>query len=145
MSVRERTTGMKRIIYVLLLIVVALTSCNSYNKVFKTNDYDFEELAEDISFATTVTKPDAQAVLAVIKPFITKALLAGRAVVLEDLGRFQISLQSKCFPAETMESKEFLPSSMIKGHRILFRPEATLKKEIASKLSLNRLVSEVKE
>ena len=114
-------------------------------RAIKTNDYDFEELAEDISFATTVTKPDAQAVLGVIKLFITKALLAGRAVVLNDLGRFQISLQSKCFPAETMESKEFLPTSMIKGHRILFRPEASLKKEIASKLSLNRLVSEVKE
>ena len=114
-------------------------------RAIKTNDYTFDELAEDISLATTVTKPDTQAVLGVIKPFITKALLAGRAVVLEDLGRFQISLQSKCFTNETMQTDGFVPSSMIKGHRILFRPEVALKKEIASKLSLNRIASEVKE
>ncbi len=114
-------------------------------RAIKTNDYTFDELAEDISFATTVTKPDTQAVLGVIKPFITKALLAGRAVVLEDLGRFQISLQSKCFTSETMQADGFVPSAMIKGHRILFRPEVALKKEIASKLSLNRIASEVKE
>lgn len=32
---------MKRIAFILLSIVVALTSCDSYNKVFKTNDYDY--------------------------------------------------------------------------------------------------------
>ena len=105
-------------------------------RAIKLDDYTFEELAEDISFSTTVTKPDAQAVLAVIKPYITKALLAGRAVVLEDLGRFQISLQSKCFSQDAMAASDFSPSAQIKGHRIIFRPEVALKKEIASKLSL---------
>ena len=114
-------------------------------RAIKTNDYTFDELAEDISLATTVTKPDAQAVLGVIKLFTSKALLAGRSVVLNELGRFQISLQSKCFTAEELSDKEFVPSSKIKGHRILFRPEAALKKEVASKLSLNRIASEVKE
>ena len=28
-------------------------------RAIKTNDYTFDELAEDISFSTTVTKPDA--------------------------------------------------------------------------------------
>ena len=107
-------------------------------RAIKLDDYTFEELAEDISFSTTVTKPDAQAVLAVIKPYITKALLAGRAVVLEDLGRFQISLQSKCFSQDAMAASDFSPSAQIKGHRIIFRPEVALKKEIASKLSLVR-------
>ena len=32
---------MKKTVYILLLLVVALTSCDSYNKVFKTNDYDY--------------------------------------------------------------------------------------------------------
>ena len=44
-------------------------------RAIKANDYDFEELAEDISLATTVTKPDAQAVLGVIKLFITDETL----------------------------------------------------------------------
>lgn len=32
---------MKKTVYILLLLVLALTSCDSYNKVFKTNDYDY--------------------------------------------------------------------------------------------------------
>lgn len=73
------------------------------------------------------------------KKVYTKALLAGRAVVLEDLGRFQISLQSKCFSEDAMTAEDFVASSKIKGHRIVFRPEVSLKKEIASKLSLVKM------
>ena len=111
-------------------------------RAIKANDYDFEELAEDISLATTVTKPDAQAVLGVIKLFITKALLAGRAVVLEDLGRFQISLQSKCFSQDAMAASDFSPSAQIKGYHINFRPEVELKKEIAQKITFKRVTAE---
>ncbi len=32
---------MRRLLYILLLAVVALTSCSTYNKVYKTNDYDY--------------------------------------------------------------------------------------------------------
>ena len=38
-SVNDRK--MKRLAYILLLIVVTLTSCDTYNKVYKTNDYDY--------------------------------------------------------------------------------------------------------
>ena len=31
---------MKRAVYIFLLCVVALTSCDTYNKVYKSNDYD---------------------------------------------------------------------------------------------------------
>ena len=41
MLVREITTRMRRLLYILLLAVVALTSCSTYNKVYKTNDYDY--------------------------------------------------------------------------------------------------------
>ena len=58
----------------------------------KNSDYDFEDLVADVALATTVTKGDAMAVLASIKPFITKALLAGRRVVLNDLGSLVIGL-----------------------------------------------------
>ena len=72
-------------------------------RAVKTGEYTFSELAEDINNSTTVTKADAMAVLASVKPFITKALLAGQVVVLEDLGRFQVSLQGKCYNAETYD------------------------------------------
>ena len=63
-------------------------------KASKVSDYDFKELAEDIATATTVTKADALAVLASIKPYIKNALLSGRRVVLNDLGSFVISVRS---------------------------------------------------
>ena len=108
----------------------------------KTGEYTFEDLAADINNATTVTKADAKAVLASIKPFVLKALLSGQVVVLEDLGRLQITLQGKCYTQEDMNDKEFSPSAMIKSHRIVFRPEASLKKDIAKGISLKRISSE---
>ena len=108
----------------------------------KTGDYDFEELTEDIALATTVTKGDIMAVLASIKPFITKALLASRRVVLNDLGAFTIGLQGKCYSRDTMASEDFRPSEYIRGHRILFRPEVKLKKDVAAGIQLKRISSE---
>ena len=111
-------------------------------KAVKTGEYTFEDLAADINNSTTVTKADAMAVLASIKPFITKALLSGQVVVLNDLGRFQVTLQGKCYTSETMQAEDFTPASMIKGHRITFRPDVQLKRDVAGSLSLKRLSSE---
>ena len=108
----------------------------------KTGEYTFEDLAADINNATTVTKVDAMAVLASIKPFITKALLGGQVVVLDDLGRFQVTLQGKCYPKEVMQAEDFSPSAQIKSHRIIFRPEPKLKKDISKGISLKRISSE---
>ena len=112
-------------------------------KAVKTGDYTFEQLAEDINNSTTVTKADAMAVLASVKPYITRALLNGQVVVLQDIGRFQVTLQGKCYNAERMATEDFSPSSMIKSHRVVFRPEAQLKKEIAKGFKLKRISSEV--
>lgn len=45
-SLCEATAGhprsrMKKVVYIFLLVVVTLTSCDTFNKVFKTNDYDY--------------------------------------------------------------------------------------------------------
>ena len=108
----------------------------------KSGEYTFDDLANDINNSTTVTKADAMAVLASIKPYITKALLAGQVVVLQDIGRFQVTLQGKCYTSEDLADKEFSPSAMIKSHRILFRPEAKLKKDVSSGISLKRISSD---
>lgn len=112
------------------------------NKAQKTSDYTFDDLASDISYSTTVTKADAMAVLASIKPFITRALLGGQVVVLQDLGRLQVTIQSKCFSQDAMAASDFSPSTMIKGHKIIFRPEKGLKNDIASGIQLHRLTEE---
>ena len=112
-------------------------------RAIKTGEYKFEDLVEDINNSTTVTKADAMAVLASIKPFVTKALLAGQVVVLQDLGRLQVTLQGKCYTREIMNEKDFSPAAMIKGHRILFRPEVKLKRDVAGGIALKRVSSEV--
>jgi predicted histone-like DNA-binding protein len=111
-------------------------------RAIKTGEYSFSDLAEDINNSTTVTKADAMAVLASIKPFVTKALLSGQVVVLQDLGRLQVTLQGKCYPEEAIADKEFVPSSMIKSHKIVFRPDAALKREVAQDFKLKRISSE---
>ena len=111
-------------------------------RAVKTSDYTFDELAEDINNSTTVTQADAFAVLKSMKKYIKQALLAGRRVVLSDLGAFKVALTSKCYPEETMESDEFQPSAFIKGIRVGFRPEAKLLKELRAEHSLKRISSE---
>ena len=112
-----------------------------HGRAVKTSDYDFEDLAGDVQMSTTMTEADVLGVLRAMKGYIVKALLAGRVVVLNDIGRFQIALKGKCYPAEALQDKEFAPSSMIKGHRIVFRPEPKLKSAIASGLTLKRVSS----
>ena len=113
-----------------------------HGRVVKTSDYTFEDLASDINDSTTVTRADAMAVLGSIKPFVTRALLAGQAVVLQNLGRLQIGLRGKCYSRDAMSSSDFSPSAMIKGHKVVFRPEVKLKADIARGFSLKRISSE---
>ena len=113
-----------------------------HGRAVKTSDYDFEDLAGDVQMSTTMTEADVLGVLRAMKGYIAKALLAGRVVVLNDIGRFQIGLKGKSYNAATMNDKEFSPSSYIKGHRIVFRPEPKLKSAIASGLTLKRISSE---
>ena len=112
------------------------------NKASKTSDYSFDDLANDIAHSTTCTKADALAVLASIKPFIKSALLAGRRVVLNDLGYFVIGIRSKCFTKADMQKEGFLPSEKIKGYAVHFRPEPALKRELALGIQYKRISSE---
>jgi predicted histone-like DNA-binding protein len=111
-------------------------------RAVKTSDYTFDELAEDINNSTTVTQADAFAVLKSMKKYVKQALLAGRRVVLSDLGAFRVALTGKCYPREVMENKDFMPSAMIKGIRVGFRPEAKLLREIRAEHSLKRVSSD---
>ena len=111
-------------------------------KAVKTGEYTFDDLAADINNSTTVTKADAMAVLASVKPVILSALLAGRRVVLDDLGSLVLSVRSKCFTQEEMQEKDFVPSAKIKGYGIIFRPEVDLKKNLAKSMRYQIVASE---
>jgi nucleoid DNA-binding protein len=110
-------------------------------RAVKTGDYSFEDIAE----ITTVTKADAMAVLAAMRPKIKKALLAGQLVVLNDLGAFVIGIRGKSYNAATLTDEEFLPASYIKGWSLRFQPEVRLKKEIAKDFKLKRISSDAME
>ena len=116
-----------------------------HGQAIKTGELTMEKLAKRINNSTTVTQSDCYAVLKSMKDHIIEALNEGQVVVLEDIGRFQVSLKGKCYTRETMQDKEFRPSEYIKGHRIVFRPEAALKKAVADDFSLKRISSDVME
>ena len=113
-----------------------------HGAAIKTGELTMDKLAKRINNSTTVTQADCYAVLKSMQEHITEALTEGQVVVLDALGRFQITLQGKCYDAERMATQDFSPSAMIKGHRIVFRPDATLKKEIAKDFKLKRISSE---
>ena len=108
----------------------------------KTGELNFEKLAKRINNSTTVTAADCYAVLKSMKDNIIEALTEGQVVVLDDLGRFQVSLQGKSYNAETIQDEEFKPSEYIKGHKIIFRPDPRLKEEVRKDFKLKRISSE---
>ena len=113
-----------------------------HGQAIKTGELTLDKLAKRINNSTTVTQADCRAVLVSMKDHIIEALTEGQVVVLDDLGRFQVTLQGKCYNAETMADEEFSPSAYIKGHKIVFRPDAALKKSVAADFSLKRVSSE---
>ena len=113
-----------------------------HGQAIKTGELTLDKLAKRINNSTTVTQADCRAVLVSMKDHIIEALTEGQVVVLDDLGRFQITLQGKCYPKEVINAEDFSPSAYIKGHKIVFRPDAALKKEVAMGFSLKRISSE---
>ena len=116
-----------------------------HGQAIKTGELTREKLAKRINNSTTVTQTDCRAVLLSMKEHIAEALTEGQVVVLDDLGRFQVTLQGKSYNAATMADEEFVPSSYIKGHKIVFRPDAALKKEVAKDFKLKRISSDAME
>ena len=108
----------------------------------KNGELTMEKLAKRINNSTTITQADCYAVLKGMKDNIIEVLIEGQVVVLEDLGRFQVSLQGKSYNAETMADEEFKPADYIKGHKIVFRPDPRLKEEVRKDFKLKRISSE---
>ena len=113
-----------------------------HGQAIKTGELSMEKLAKRINNSTTITQADCYAVLKSMKDHIIEALTEGQVVVLDDLGRFQVTLQGKCYTSEEMGDEEFKPSEFIKSHKIVFRPDAALKKEVKKDFKLQRISSE---
>ena len=116
-----------------------------HGQAIKTGELTMEKLAKRINNSTTITQADCYAVLKSMKDHVIEALTEGQVVVLEDLGRFQVSLQGKCYNEETLTDPEFKPAEMIKGHKIVFRPDPALKRDVKKDFKLKRISSEAME
>ena len=113
------------------------------NRAVKTGDYDFKQLAEDIQFATTVTKADVVAVLTAAKEYIKTHLLQGQRIVLEEIGALQANIRSKCYAQSVIPADTFDPASYIKGVGIRFRADADLLRYVRTNRRLKRVPSEL--
>ena len=113
-----------------------------HGQAIKTGELTLEKLSKRINNSTTITQTDCYAVLKSMKDHIIEALTEGQVVALDDLGRFQVSIHGKSYPEDVLTDKEFKPSEMIRGHKILFRPDAALKKEVKKDFKLQRISSE---
>ena len=113
-----------------------------HGQAIKTGVLSMEKLAKRINNSTTVSQGDCYAVLKSMKEHVIEALTEGQVVVLDDLGRFQVTIQGKCYSQDAMSAEDFSPSAKITGHKIVFRPDAALKKEVAKEFKLVRISSE---
>ena len=85
-----------------------------------------DELAEEISLATTLTPADVKACIACFMQSIPKHLMTGQAVNCEGFGIFRLSFSVK----EGHEKREDVTAKDIETLRVLFRPCTKLKKQL---------------
>lgn len=93
-----------------------------YAKAQANGEITMDEIAEDISYATSLTDGDVLNALRALILQINKNLAAGKIVRLETFGSFQIQLQS-----EGAETEKKFTSSNITGASIQFRPGRPIK------------------
>lgn len=92
-----------------------------YAKAQASGEVTLDEMAEDIAYATTLTDAD---VLAAIRAFIkqlNKHLANGKIVRAENLGSFQLQIQST-----GADTEEDFTTANITGVSIQFRPGKTV-------------------
>lgn len=93
-----------------------------YAKMQASGVVDLDDMAEEISYATTLTDGDVLNVLRALIKQMKKNLMAGKIVRLEKFGTFQFQICSNGAESE----KTFTPSNITKVN-IQFRPGALVR------------------
>ena len=108
-----------------------------YAKAQATGTVDINEIAEAVSYATSLTDGDVLNVIRALIRQLKVNLTAGRIVKLETLGTFQLQLRS----TGAAKKEEFTRSNII-GASVQFGP-GTLMKDVVSipSLPLTRVVT----
>lgn len=95
-----------------------------------------DELAQQISEASTVSKADVVAVLAALPSVMTRGMDAGRSVHLQDVGYFRYTAAAKKGGQETAEK---VTASDIDYARVQFRPETQFKNGATTRVLSNNV------
>lgn len=93
-----------------------------YAKSQASGEITMDEMAEEISYATSLTDGDVLNVTRAIIHQLNKNLAAGKIVRLENFGSFQLQLQS-----EGSETEKTFTTNNITGASIQFRPGKVIK------------------
>jgi len=104
-----------------------------YATAIARGEVDFEFLAEQIAYETTLTETDCYAVLLSLERNILRQLQQGKIVRVGRLGNFNVTLKSK--GSATMQ--EFTSADIVKG-RVRFRPGKKLNK-MSQELSYKKI------
>lgn len=89
-----------------------------YAHALMINTISTDDIATEISGATTVTPTDVRAVLTSLGDFIKSHLQNSQKVTLDKLGSFSVSVRTK-----SAESSDKFTANNITGYRLNFRPE----------------------
>jgi predicted histone-like DNA-binding protein len=93
-----------------------------YAAAIADGEVNFEVLAEQIAYESTLTETDCYAVLLSLERNIIKSLEQGRLVKLGHLGNFKVGISS-----EGSETVGQVDAGLITKTRILFRPGKRLR------------------
>ena len=92
-----------------------------YAKAQASGEVTLDEMAEDIAYATTLTDADVMAAIRAFIKQLNKHLANGKIVRAENLGSFQLQIQST-----GADTEEEFTTAHITGVSIQFRPGKTV-------------------
>lgn len=107
-------------------------------RIMRNTNISLEQICEDISQATTVSEPDALAVIKALEIFIAKYVLNGSTVKLSMLGSFSPSIN-----ATAMDTLDMVDASTIRRFKCNFRPSVAFKRNL-EKVSFKEANLEIK-
>ena len=109
----------------------------------KTGMLLIDELADDISHATTLTPTDVRHILEDFVYALKRHVNQGESVFLEELGTFTTRLKSRCFPVSAISADDFDPASYIEGTKTGFRACPAFKKYVREYAQYKRVPSDL--
>lgn len=98
--------------------------------------YGFDEMAEDVAHSTTLTEADSIGAVTAIMAHMRAALLRGKSVELEGIGKFHIVLKSHTVPRTEAQRRGFRVAQLLRGFRVQFIPTTRLKAYLAKGLEI---------